>query len=350
LQRAAAMTMDRLYPTVRLRFSDGVERSVETAPDETVLAAALRAGMPLVHQCEGGSCGTCVARLEDGETANLPGRALALLPGEIRDGYRLTCSVVPEADCTFTLSYPSTLLDAPQAKLLRAKVAAIDWVAETVARLELQLDRGADFSFASGQYVRIRVPGTDHWRSYSMAASAKGLPKLHFLIRHIEGGAMSSWLRDGCAKGETVEIEGPLGSFGLAETKGPLVMVAGGTGLAPMLAMLETLRTRPGPKVPILLCFGCSSARDLFHLDELELRRFWMPNLATRIALMEPPEAGFDGGTGTALSLLDDADLARDGVTAYLCGPPAMIEAARERLLGAGIPAASILAEHFRPT
>jgi ferredoxin-NADP reductase len=127
-------------------------------------------------------------------------------------------------------------------------------------------------------------------------------------------------------------------------------MVAGGTGLAPMLAMLDTLRSRPGPKPPILLCFGCNSARDLFHLDELELRRFWMPNLATRVALMEPPPSGFEGRTGTALSLLDDADLARDGVTAYLCGPPPMIEAARERLLGAGIPADRILAEHFRPT
>jgi ferredoxin-NADP reductase/ferredoxin len=339
---------DRVF-AVSLRFSDGVERALDVAPGESVLTAALRAGYPLVHQCEEGSCGTCVARLVAGTSADLPGRALALLPGEIRDGYRLTCSVTPTGACVFELNYPSTFLSGPQPAIHAAEVTELAWVAETVARLELTLAEPWDFTFASGQYVRIRVPGTDHWRSYSMATSPKELPRLQFLIRHLEGGAMSRWLRQGCKVGDAVEIEGPLGSFGLAAGKGPVLMVAGGTGLAPMLAMLDSLRARSGPKPPMLLCFGCNGAKDLFYLDEIELRGFWMPSFQSRIALMER-DAGFAGKIGTAVSLLEAPDLARAGLTAYLCGPPAMVEAARERLLAAGVPADAIHAEQFRPT
>ncbi|MGE3934246.1 MAG: FAD-binding oxidoreductase [Rhodospirillaceae bacterium] len=334
---------------VRLRFRDGVERTVEAAPGESVLAAAIRAGVKLVHQCESGSCGTCMARLVAGEVAGIPGRALALLAGEIRDGWRLTCSVAAAGDCAFDLDYPSTLLDGPQPTVMPATVTALDWVAKTVARLEIAVD-AADFAFEPGQYVRIRVPGTDAWRSYSMATTAKELPRMRFLIRRLDGGTMSSWLQGGCAPGAAVEVEGPLGSFGLSPAKGPVLMVAGGTGLAPMLAMLDALRTRPGPKAQALLCFGCTAEDDLFYLDELELRRFWMPGLKTRVALMQPPAGAFDGAVGTAVSLIDDTDLARPGLTAYLCGPPPMIEAARERLIAGGVPAEAIRAEHFRPT
>ena len=341
------MTEDRGFG-LRFEFRDGVERRVETRAGESVLGAALRADVALVHQCEQGSCGTCIAHLVTGGTATLPGRALALLPGEIHAGYRLTCSVTPTADCAFALDYPSTVLDAPAPAQLGARVSSIEWVAASVAQLDLTLDEPADFTFASGQYARLRVPGSDLWRSYSMASPPKALPRLRFLIRRIENGALSSWLAHGCAAGEPVEIEGPLGSFGLASAKGPILMIAGGTGLAPMMAILETVRTRPGPKPPMLLCFGCTRESDLFYLDEIETRRFWLPTLETRIALMEPPLSGFSGRIGTVVSLLEPADIARSGLTAYLCGPPAMIEAARGRLLQGGVAEGSIHAEQFR--
>jgi benzoate/toluate 1,2-dioxygenase reductase subunit len=336
--------------TVHLRFRDGIERTIAAAPGEAVLAAAIRAGVPLVHQCESGSCGTCIARLTEGTTETLPGRALALLAGEIRDGFRLTCSIAAASDCAFQFDYPSALLDGARPMVLSAVVAALDWVAPSVAQLDLELDPDAEFAFESGQYVRVRVPGTDAWRSYSMATTPKELPRLRLLVRHIPGGAMSEWLRGGCAPGQPVEIEGPMGSFGLSPVKGPHIMVAGGTGLAPLLAMLDTLRLRPGPKPPVVLCFGCNTADDLFYLDELELRTFWMPTLTARIALMERPAAGFDGKIGTVVSLLEDADCARPGTSAYLCGPPAMIEAARRRLMDAGLAPAAIHAEQFRAT
>jgi benzoate/toluate 1,2-dioxygenase reductase subunit len=335
---------------IRLRFRDGVERAIAAAPGESVLVAALRDGVPLVHQCESGSCGTCIARLTEGTTETLPGRALALLAGEIRDGFRLTCSVAAATDCAFQFDYPSALLEGARPAVVRAAVAGLDWVARSVAQLDLELEPDADFGFESGQYVRVRVPGTDAWRSYSMSTTPKELPRLRLLVRHIPGGVMSEWLRAGCAPGRLVEIEGPMGSFGLYPAKGPHIMVAGGTGLAPMLAMLDTLRLRPGAKPTVVLCFGCNTADDLFYLDEIELRAFWMPTLTTRIALMERPAGGFDGKIGTAVSLLEDGDCVHPGTAAYLCGPPAMIEAGRRRLMDAGLPPAAIHAEQFRAT
>jgi benzoate/toluate 1,2-dioxygenase reductase subunit len=117
-----------------------------------------------------------------------------------------------------------------------------------------------------------------------------------------------------------------------------------------MLAMLDSLRSRPGPKFPVVLCFGCNTADDLFYLDEIELQTFWMPNLKTRVALMERPPGGFDGKIGSVVTLLENADCARPDTTAYLCGPPGMIEAARRRLIEAGLPDAAIHAEQFRAT
>ena len=127
-------------------------------------------------------------------------------------------------------------------------------------------------------------------------------------------------------------------------------MIAGGTGLAPLLSMLDTLRERAGPAPPVVLGFGCNAVEELFFLDELELRAFWMPSLAVRTAVMTAPEAGFDGRVGDAVSLIDLRDLERPGLMAYLCGPPGMIEAARARLVAGGLPSERIRAEQFRPS
>lgn len=336
--------------TVAFRFRDGIEERVSVADDETILAAAIRAGLPLVHQCESGSCGTCVARLVQGETTTVPGRAVALLPGEIQSGYRLTCSSRATGAAVFEFDYPRALLDGPVSRIVRARVTGLDWVSRSVMRLDIELTEPANFAFDAGQYVRIRVPKTDAWRSYSMASTAKDLPRMRFLVRYLEGGAMSEWLRDDCSVGAEVEIEGPLGSFGLAATNGPQLLIAGGTGLAPTLAMLDSLRERPGPKPPVLLCFGCNTGDDLFYDDELELRAFWIPTLTIRLAVMEEPPAGATVTLGTAVSLIEDADLQPEDLTAYLCGPPAMVEAARIRLIEGGVAPERIRAERFRPS
>jgi NAD(P)H-flavin reductase/ferredoxin len=335
--------------TVALRFRDGVEERIDVAADETVLAAAIRMDLPLVHQCESGSCGTCVARLVSGETITTPGSVVALMPSEIESGYRLTCSSRVNQNAVLEFDYPRTLLNGSVSRAVEARVNSLDWVSRTVMRLDIELSEPADFSFDPGQYVRIRVPGTDAWRSYSMASIEKDLPRVRFLIRYLAGGIMSEWLRSDCAAGCEIEIEGPLGSFGIAATGGPHMMIAGGAGLSPVLAMLDGLRASPGPKPPVLLCFGCNTGNDLFYEDELELRAFWMPTLTTRLAVMEDSSPGSSATIGTAVSLIKDADLQADNLTAYVCGPPAMVEATRARLIDGGVAPERIRSEQFRP-
>lgn len=332
---------------VTARFLDGIEEKFEAVAGQSVLAAALAAGIPLIHQCQSGSCGTCVARLADGRAAAIAGRAQVLLPDEMREGLRLTCSNVAETDCVFQFDYPSTLLREGEARLWRGAVESAEPLAADTVRLRIALEGRDKPVYAAGQYMRLKIPGTESWRSYSMASLPGELPRLDFLVRLLPEGAMASYLRSACRPGDTIEMEGPLGSFRLSGEKGRHILIAGGTGLAPILAMLDELRTRPGPRSPVLLCFGCRTRAQIYYLDELELRGFWMPNLTQRIAVDQPP-AGDGVRLGNVVSLLEQADIVPGATEAYICGPPPMVAAARARLAELGLPAGAIWVEQFR--
>ncbi len=121
------------------------------------------------------------------------------------------------------------------------------------------------------------------------------------------------------------------------------------TGLAPLLSMLDVVRERAGPPPEIVPGFGCNTIEDMFCLDELELRAFWMPSLTVRTAVVTEPKGAYDGRVGDAASLIEPGDLEAPGLTAYLCSPPAMIDAGRKRLLDGGLAPERIRAEQFRP-
>ncbi len=341
---------------VHLRFEDGAAREIEIASGELILDAALRQAVPLIHQCRSGSCGTCVARLVDGMVEMLHDRALSLMPYEIAEGRRLTCSAYALSDSTLALDYPGALIfggdprEAPHRSTLAATVRAIEWPAESVARLVLELDRDSEFSFHAGQYVRLRIPGTDQWRSYSMATTARDLPAMEFFVRFILGGAMSEYLRTRARPGDTIEIEGPLGAFVLRPGAAPHIFVAGGTGLAPILSMIDAIRRQPGRRPPLLLCFGSGSEATLFARDELELRQWWMPSLEVRLSAGRIDNWSSGILKGTPVDALREGDARDPASAAYVCGPPGMIEAARRRLAAIGVAPERIYVEQFRPS
>ena len=341
---------------VHLRFEDGAARDIDVAPGELILDAALRQDVPLIHQCRSGSCGTCVARLVDGTVELLRDRALSLMPYEIAEGRRLTCSAYVLSDSTLALDYPGALIfggdprEAPRRSALASTVRAIEWPVESIARLVLELNRDSEFSFHSGQYVRLRIPGTDQWRSYSMATTARELPAMEFFVRIIVGGAMSEYLRAQARPGDTIEIEGPLGAFVLRPSAAPHIFVAGGTGLAPILSIIDAIRRQPGRRPPLLLCFGSGSEATLFARDELELRQWWMPSLEVRLSAgrIDNPSSGIF--KGTPVDALREGDARDPASAAYVCGPPGMIEAARRRLAAIGVAPERIYVEQFRPS
>lgn len=332
---------------VHLKFTDGT-KTVPVPSGTTILAAANAAGVRLVSQCTIGTCGTCVGRVACGEVVMPEGRVYSLRQDEMDAGHRLLCQSHAFAESEVELDYPAAMLDEYPMIVTTAKVGAVTWLGETVVELQLKLPKSVRFSFRAGQYVRMRVPGTDEWRSYSMASGERERKKLTFTIRVLPSGAMSDYLRGGASIGDQIEVEGPIGGFGLADDEGPTLMIAGGTGLAPMLSMLETLQTARAD-FPIRLVFGCTREADLFHLDELDARRSFMRNLEVRVVVDERMAAP-DVLVGNPVSVLTPEDVAHPQTSAYLCGPPAMLQAAEERLLELGMPADRIHAEQFLPS
>ena len=331
---------------VTIAFSDGVEHTLTVEPGQSVLDAAIAADMPLLHQCRSGSCGTCIARLDGGEAELRRGVCSSLMRSEQEQGLRLLCVTEPKGPCRFSLAYDSKA-GAGHPATVQCFVNAVERVASDVMRLELELAEGFWMDFRPGQFVQVKVPGTEDLRSYSMATTPKDLPRLELLIRLLPGGAMSEWLTTRAAPDQVIEVTGPYGSFFLKDkVRAPHVMIAGGTGLAPMLSMVDAIRAAPGNKPPVILSFGCQTPEALFALEELDLRRQWLPRLDTRISVDRgtPPEGIRVGNPVEAITGADG--LTADSV-AYLCGPPGMIRAARDHLENLGVDPANIFAEQF---
>jgi benzoate/toluate 1,2-dioxygenase reductase subunit len=331
---------------VTLRFEDGVEREIDAGADEFVLDAALRQGVPLVYQCRSGSCSTCVGQLVSGRLEMARDRALSLIAAEIAEGKRLLCSSHALAPSVVRLHYPSALIYAEERRNFEARVASVEWPVPSVAKLALALERRAGISFHAGQYVRIKVPGTEEWRSYSMCSTPRDLPKMEFLVRIIPGGLMSQYLQS-AREGERLEVEGPLGAFILHPGKGLHVFVAGGTGLAPILAMIDEIRRASGPKPKMLLSFGCASDKTFFYRDEIELRQWWIPQLSVRLSADRVADPASGIIQGTPVDALGAEAKGDPDAAAYLCGPPPMIEGARRRLAELGLKPERIYAERF---
>lgn len=349
-QQAVAEVEGALAPSTRnvsLTFSDGATREITVADGQNVLAAAKEQGIALASQCEVGTCCTCAASITRG-TASMPTNLVtALTNAEVAAGQRLLCQTYAATDASFDIEYPSSLLDANPAVRFTAKIARVTWVAASVVELEVKVPKALKFGFTAGQYCRIQVPGTDEWRSYSMASGEHERTRLSFLIRVLPSGLMSDFLRNDARAGATLELEGPLGGFALEPSERPHILMAGGTGLAPMLSMLDRLRlVRPTP--PILLVFGCVKEADLFLLDELDARASFIPTLQVRVALEQETEL-VGVVQGNPVSVLNPEDVVPDSI-AYLCGPPGMIHAAESRLAELGLAHADIRAEQFLPS
>lgn len=160
---------------------------------------------------------------------------------------------------------------------------------------------------------------------------------------------MSGFLEEQARPDQVLGLSGPYGAFFLREEKrrAPHIFVAGGTGLAPILSMIDSLRQVSGRKPPMLLSFGCATPEALFCLDQIELRKQWLPTLETRICVDR--EASAELHQGSPVSALREGDVETDSV-AYLCGPQPMIDAATQRLIELGIDPANIFSEQFVPS
>jgi len=338
---------------VTVRVGDGAPVTVAVPAEVTILDAALAAGLSLPHQCRSGSCGSCRATLVSGTTADVADRVQSLPPAAHRAGVRLLCSTVPRGGpCEIRVELRPAA--APSAGTISARVATVEEVAADVRRLTLELDH--PLRFEAGQYVLLTVPGAAGIdatgvgeRAYSIVSPPTDDRRLVFLVDLVPGGAMGAWLTGRAAPGDRLTVRGPFGGFALHPGRHPALFVAGGTGIAPVLSLLDEHRRRFAATRTAVVCFACRSRSRLVAADELDLRRTWMPRLTVRIGLSRPdPTDAWDGPVADPVALIRPDDVASD-VRAYVAGPPAMVAAAFDRLVDLGLPPGSIATEGFSP-
>ena len=327
---------------ITLLFSDGVARRIEGQIGQSVVEAAAEAGLGLLTDCSNGKCGTCTGTVVSG-VLEMGAYDKAVLPDSDReDGGVLTCVSRIQGPCALEFPYDSSEAMADEADPVEARVVLLERVAAETIQLDVEVDAPVDFQ--PGQYVRLRPPGSDEWRSYSMAC-VSGATRLTFYIRLVDGGKFSSWLATEAAEGSVLEVSEPHGSFFLRDEARPRLFIAGGTGLAPFLSMLESIVSKPEQMaISTTLLVGVRTGSHLFALDQLQhLVERW-PELTVRYAAECDPVEGCHNGYAT--ELISGLQVTPD-TRVYLCGPPAMVEAGRSAAEAAGLPRRDMLCERF---
>ncbi|WP_244201674.1 benzoate 1,2-dioxygenase electron transfer component BenC [Streptomyces diastatochromogenes] len=334
----------RMSFQVALNFEDGITRFIECRPDETVAEASYKARINIPLDCRDGACGTCKSLCESGSYDGGDYIDEALSEDEAASGYCLPCQMTPQSD--LVLRIPSSSAAAKTgAATHTATVAAIKRHSPTTVEFALDVAGRDALDFLPGQYINIAVPGTDQSRSYSFSSGPAQLQN-SFLVRIVDGGAMSSYLTQRARVGDRLEFTGPMGSFYLRAVTRPALLLAGGTGLAPLLSMLEDMAQKP-PAHPVHLLYGVTTDLDLVHLDTLEDYAEVIPGFTFDHCVADPDSTARNKGFVTGL--IDSSTLHDGDVDVYLCGPPAMVEAVRGHIASLGVNPASFHYEKFTP-
>lgn len=312
---------------IALNFEDGATRFIECNEGEKVLDAAYRNKINLPMDCSDGVCGTCKCHCEQG-TYDLGDEYIedALTEDEAEQGFVLTCQMLASSDCVISVPTSSAACKlAPES--MEAELVAAERLSENRVRLSIKAAAGALPTFLPGQYVNLSVPGaTGVSRSYSFS-SAPGADVATFLIRNVDGGAMGSYL-DRAAPGDRMTLHGPLGSFYLRGVKRPILMVAGGTGVAPMFAMLEVLAEQGTQGQPVHLIYGAHDETDLVEVERLEDLSRRIPGFTYLTTCSGKGNAHPHQGRVT--DHIGPEQLHGGDVDVYLCGPPEMVESVRQ--------------------
>jgi NAD(P)H-flavin reductase len=274
-------------------------------------------------------------------------------------GVVLLCSTFVQAD-ELVVDVSRTMDDLSEDQYLAgqhvqeylATVDRVDALTHDIRWLGLHLEDPATFNFTAGQYVEVAVPGTaDSWRSFSMANPPGEAGRVDLIVKVIPGGAFSAALDSGIARGDQLRLRGPFGQFGVRLSHRPMIMVAGGSGMAPIFAMIKDLAATRNRR-DVIFFYGARSRRDLFLLGELEslaTSHDWF-TFVPALSETHPADRDAAGPTGLVTEVLARQLPSTRGMEAYLCGPPLMIDAAIDVLKPTGCKERHIYFDRFVPS
>jgi CDP-4-dehydro-6-deoxyglucose reductase, E3 len=327
-------------------------RTLRVGADQPVLEAALAAGLNLPHSCKSGHCSSCRARLVAGKIRYPSARPLGITLEEERTGHILLCQARAQSDLIVEARLIASVADV-EIKTLPCRIAALAALAPDVMQVLLRLPAVERLRFHPGQYLDVLLPGGRR-RSFSIASPPHDNELLELHVRRVSGGGFTERLfGTGAATdaqltvGSLLRIEGPIGQFSYREGRGPVLMVAGGTGFAPLKSMLRhVLETGTGRDIH--LYWGARHAHDIYEQQRVLEWVQRHPRLRFTAVLSEPTateSAHSRAGFVHEAVLADHPDLS--GFEAYAAGPPAMIEAIRASFPRHGLPAGQLYFDSF---
>jgi len=322
--------------------SKGAGKTIEVETGATILETALDQGVDYPFGCQSGNCGACKSHLVSGEVTMEGYSEFALSDEERARGLILACRAVPWEDCEVAWLEEDDLIVHPR-RILSCRVVGLDDATHDIKRVRLAIESGGPFDFSAGQFASVTFAGCAP-RDYSMA-NVPGDPMLEFHVRRSVGGTVSAYVAETLKPGDSVRVEGPFGPSYLRESHcGPIVAVAGGSGLAPIKSIVERALAQKLPQ-HIYLYFGVRTERDLYLHDHFAALARTHANLHFTPVLSEAANGGYRTGLVHEAVAQDFDEF--DGCKAYLAGPPVMVEAATKLFEQRGMRRIDIHADAF---
>lgn len=317
-----------------------LRRVIQVEPGANLLDALRAAQVPLSYSCMAGRCGTCRCRVTAGEVLE-GSRQQQQPPGD--DGCVLACQTWLTEPCTIEIPEPDEVIVHP-ARIVKATVSAVEPLTHDIRRLRLKPAKALEFS--PGQYAQLQFT-PDHVRPYSMAGLCTD-PELEFHIRLVPGGHVTRYIDTSLKPGDAVRISGPLGSAYLRRRHdGPMLCVAGGTGLAPVLSILRGA-VAGGMRQPVHVYVGVRSPRDLYGMDDLAFLGRQHPSLRLQVVVAGGGDPRMHR-CGLVTEAIDRDMPSLAGWRAYLCGSPPMVESVTALARRKGIAPGHVHADAFYP-
>lgn len=329
---------------IALQFEDGVTRFISCNDNEKLADAAYRQKVNIPLDCRDGACGTCRGLCESG-SYDMPASSYiddALTPEEAAQRQVLACQMKPKSDCVVRIPATSAACKTGVARYT-GKLAGVQRLSDTTLGFSIELPAGADVGFLPGQYVNVEVPGTGLTRSYSFS-SAPGADRFEFVVRNVPQGRMSTFLDRDAQAGQPIAFSGPYGSFYLRDVQRPLLLLAGGTGIAPFLSMLRVMAAA-GFKQPVRLVFGVTNDVDLVAIEHLQRIAAEQPLFSYRTCVASSDSA--HPRKGYVTQHVEQDWLNGGDVDIYLCGPVPMVDAVKRWLVECSIVPANFYFEKF---
>jgi propane monooxygenase reductase component len=336
----------------KVRFEPvGIEMDVEEG--ETVLDAAFRQGISLMHGCKEGQCGSCKSKLIDGDIELLKYSTFALPDYESETDHILLCRTHVFSDISVELlNYDEDLLSRSIAvKSFAGRLVKISALTHDIRLLEIEIEQ--PLKFWAGQYVDLTLPNGGVTRAFSMANAPGEAQRLSFIIKKYPNGAFSSLLDGGLMPGDAITAKGPYGTCFRRENRpGPMLLIGGGSGMSPLWSIL-TDHIESGEQRPVRFFYGARTRADLFHLDEFAAIAAKLPNFKFIPALSHAVEEDkWDGETGFVHEVVLRhlrAEKLEGAIDAYGCGPTPMIDALLPVLQMNGVEPEHIYFDKFTP-